>query len=349
MRAEELVVIAERDNASDIHLICGLPPKYRVAGRLTDMCPGVLTDSDCDEIARELAGEDYDKLMRVGELDKAANIAGRRIRINLFRQMEHTSAALRLLSDTIPDLSSLGLPPAVERLTELQRGMVIVTGETGSGKSTTLAAMIDKINHTRAEHVITLEDPVEYIYKPDKSIFNQREIGRDTESYANGLRAALREDPDIILVGEMRDSDTIETALTAAETGHLVFATLHTGSAAESIDRIVDVFPEARQKQIRMQLSMTLKAVISQQLLPTADGKSRVAACELMIVNYAIRNLIREGKTPQIESTISTTAAEGAITMDNALLRLYRDRKISRDTALLAAHDAEYVKKSLLY
>jgi twitching motility protein PilT len=308
-----------------------------------------MTDADCDAVARALAGDRYDELMRAGELDMAANMAGRRIRINLFRQMEHTSAALRLLSDTIPALSSLGLPPAVERLTELRRGIVIVTGETGSGKSTTLAAMIDSINHSRAEHVITLEDPVEYIYKPDKSIFNQREIGRDTESYANGLRAALREDPDIILVGEMRDLDTIETALTAAETGHLVFATLHTGSAAESIDRIVDVFPEERQKQIRMQLSMTLRAVLSQQLLPTADGKSRVAACELMIVTYAIKNLIREGKTPQIENTISTTASEGAITMDNAVLRLYRDKKITRDTALLAAHDAEYVKKNLLY
>ena len=225
----------------------------------------------------------------------------------------------------------------------------MVTGETGSGKSTTLAAMIDRINHRRAEHILTLEDPIEYIYTPDRCIFNQREVGRDTKSYAAGLRAALREDPDILLIGEMRDLLTIETALTAAETGHLVLSTLHTGGAADSIDRMVGVFPEARQQQIRMQLSMTLKAVLSQQLLPTKDGKGRVCACELMVVNAAIRNLIREGKTPQVANSIATSVAEGGITMDNAILKLYKAGKISADTARQAAQDAEYVKKNILY
>lgn len=349
MNVNDLVLQAAADGASDIHLICGLPPKYRVDGELKSMMDHVLTDGDCEDIGGQLAGDAYEQLLHLGELDLAATIGGNRIRINLFRQQDHTSASLRLLSDRIPVLEDLGLPAAVPGLTDLPRGIIIVTGETGSGKSTTLAAMIDRINHKRAEHIITLEDPIEYIYTPDQCIFNQREIGRDTQSYANGLRAALREDPDIILIGEMRDLETIETALTAAETGHLVLATLHTGSAADSVDRIVDVFPEARQKQIRMQLSMTLKAVLSQQLLPRKDRGGRVAACELMIVNHAIQNLIREGKTPQIANSIATSAQEGSITMDNALIKLYKDRKISAETARTAAHDPDYIKKSILY
>lgn len=349
MRVEDLIVQASEAGASDIHLICGLPPKYRVAGQLLTMREEVLTDQSCDELVRRLAGDEYRELLDVGELDAAATVEGVRIRINLFRQQEHSSAALRLLSDRIPELERLGLPLKVEELADLSRGIVLVTGETGSGKSTTLAAMIDRINHRRAEHILTLEDPIEYLYTPDRCIFNQREIGRDTQSYAAGLRAALREDPDILLIGEMRDLPTIETALTAAETGHLVLSTLHTGGAADSIDRIVGVFPEARQQQIRMQLSMTLKAVLSQQLLPTKDGKGRVCACELMVVNAAIRNLIREGKTPQVANSIATSASEGAITMDNAILKLYKAGKISADTAKQAAQDAEYVKKSILY
>lgn len=349
MRIEELVQKAAADGASDIHLIYGLPPKYRVSGKLTSMNEVPLTDADCDELSQQMAGDDYKEYLNVGEYDKAATYEGTRCRINLFRQQEHNSACLRLLSDKIPELSTLGLPPYLSELTALRRGIMIVTGETGSGKSTTLAAMIDSINHSRPEHIITLENPIEYIYTPDQCIFNQREIGQDTASYANGLRAALREDPNIILIGEMRDLDTIETALTAAETGHLVLATLHTHSAADSIDRLVDVFPEARQHQIRMQLSMTLKAVLSQQLLPVADGTGRVVACELMLVNAAIRNLIREGKTPQIQNTIATSAKEGGITMDNSILNLYKTRKITGETAKMAAHDLDYVKKTVIY
>lgn len=347
MNAEQLITAAVQAGASDIHIVCGMTPRIRKAGRLVPLWDNVLTDADCDALAAELAGDALNTLYETGELDAALTIGGSRVRINLFRQQGHTSAALRVLADRIPDLDLLGLPPKVSELAELNHGIVLVTGETGSGKSTTLAAMIDRINHSREEHILTLEDPIEYIYTPDRCIINQREIGRDTQSFSAGLRAALREDPDIILVGEMRDLDTIETALTAAETGHLVLGTLHTGTAADSVDRLVDVFPEGRQRQIRMQLSMTLQAVLSQQLLPTKDGSGRVAACELMVVTPAIRNLIREGKTPQIASALSTSAAEGSVTMDNAIIRLFKAGKISAATAKAAARDQDYIKKNV--
>lgn len=350
MNVEQLIDLAHAANASDVHLVCGLPVKFRVGGRLMDA--GIqgdtpLTHEDCEQLARQLAGDDYDRIKRIGELDRAETLAGVRVRINLFRQQGHVSAALRLLSDTIPALEALGLPPAVMDFPKIQRGIVVVTGETGSGKSTTLAALIDAINHTRAENIITMEDPIEYIYTPDKSIISQREIGQDTESYHNALRAVLREDPDIILIGEMRDLDTIQTALTAAETGHFVLATLHTKSAADSIDRMVDVFPEGLQRQIRMQLSTSLQAVLSQQLLPRRDGCGRALACELMMVTPAIRNLIREGKTPQIASALATSAAVGSVTMDNALIALVRARLIDGETAVTAAHDLDYVRKNV--
>ncbi len=343
----DLISGARANRSSDIHLVKGLPPRIRVDGSLDDY-PGAapLTAEDCEKYAREMAGGEYAKMERIGELDLALTFPGGiRCRVNLFRQQGAVSAAIRILAEKIPNLDDLGLPPAVSRLPELNRGIVLVTGETGSGKSTTLAAMLDRINHTYRDHIITLEDPIEYIYTPDRCTINQREIGTDTESYANGLRAILREDPDVILIGEMRDLDTIETALTAAETGHLVFATLHTNSAPDAIDRMVDVFPEGRQKQIRLQLSTTLMAVLSQQLLPRRD-KGRVAACELMMVTPAIRNLIREGKTPQIVSALGTSAAEGSLTMDNCLIALCRERKISAETARRAARDAEYVKRN---
>ena len=349
MTIAELIQKANLDGASDIHLVEGLPPKYRLDGKLQNMTEQPLMDIDCEGYARELAGEHYEEIQEIGELDLAKTYDGVRIRINLFRQQGHISAALRLLSNKIPVLANLGLPPAVSGFPQLQRGIVLVTGETGSGKSTTLAAILDEINHTRKDHIITLEDPVEYLYTPDQCVINQREIGKDTHSYADGLRAILREDPDVILIGEMRDLNTIETALTAAETGHLVFATLHTNSAADSIDRMVNVFPDGLQKQIRMQVSTCLQAVLSQQLLVRKSGHGRVAACELMMVTPAIRNLIREGKTPQIVNAIATSAAEGSITMDNALIRLYKSQAISAQTAKEAAHDLEYVKKNVLY
>lgn len=350
MNVEQIIDLAHQVNASDVHLVCGLPVKFRVGGHLMDA--GIdgdapLSHDDCEQLGRELAGDDFDRIKRIGELDRADTIADVRVRINLVRQQGHVSAALRLLSDRIPALESLGLPPAVMEFPRIQRGIVVVTGETGSGKSTTLAALIDSINHTRAENIITMEDPIEYIYTPDQSIISQREIGQDTETYHNALRAVLREDPDIILIGEMRDLDTIQTALTAAETGHFVLATLHTKSAADSIDRMVDVFPEGLQRQIRMQLSTSLVAVLSQQLLPRRDGMGRSLACELMMVTPAIRNLIREGKTPQIASALGTSAAAGSVTMDNALIALARNREITSETAVGAAHDVDFVRKNL--
>ena len=263
MFVETLIEKAAVCKASDLHIAYGVPPKVRIDGELQDLegfAP--LTDQVCETVAQELLGAPMPAL---GERDLSLEVAGRRVRVNLFRQSGHVSAALRILADSIPDLDALGLPPAVQDFPGLQRGIVLVTGETGSGKSTTLAAILRRINETRRDHIITLEDPIEYIHAPVQCLINQREIGRDTESYAEGLRAILREDPDVILIGEMRDLITIETALTAAETGHLVFATLHTNSAADSIDRMVDVFPAERQRQIRMQLSMTLQAVLSQQ------------------------------------------------------------------------------------
>ena len=320
MNVEHIIDMARQAGASDVHLVCGLPVKFRLAGRLENA--GVdgdapLSHDDCEQLARRLAGDDFDRIKRIGELDRAETIGGVRVRINLFRQQGHVSAALRLLSDRIPALETLGLPPAVMDFPRIQRGIVVVTGETGSGKSTTLAALIDSINHTRAENIITMEDPIEYVYTPDLSVISQREIGQDTESYSNALRAVLREDPDIILVGEMRDLDTIQTALTAAETGHFVLATLHTKSAADSIDRMVD------------------------EDVPCEDVLAQ------MMVTPAIRNLIREGKTPQIAGSLATSASAGSVTMDNALIALARNRDITSQTAIDAAHDVDYVRKSV--
>ncbi len=345
MTIEEIVQKAIDDKASDIHLIKGLTPRYRVNGKICEMDSTPLTIGMCEAYAKELAGVDYSQIEEIGELDMADTICGNRVRINIFRQQGAPSIALRILSDYIPKLSELGLPPMVSEFSRLNRGIVLVTGETGSGKSTTLAAILDEINHTRYDHIITLEDPIEYVYQSDKSIVNQREIGKDTRSYQDGLRAILREDPDVILIGEMRDLNTIETALTAAETGHLVFATLHTNSAMDSIDRIVSVFPEGAQSQIRLQLSTTLRAVLSQQLIPRSDGNGRVAACELMIVNDSVKNCIREGKTPQIINYMS--ADTGSVLMDNALIRLYKSNIISAETARAAARDPEQLKKGL--
>ena len=330
MTIEQLVVKARQDGASDIHLIMNLPPKYRKDGQLENMDDTPLTLSDCVAYARELAGtpEAYDEYLHTGELDAANTYAGNRCRIHVFRQQGAPSVALRLLSDRIPKLDSLGLPPAALKLPDLHKGIVLVTGETGRGKSTSLAALLDDINHTR-----------------NKCAINQREVGKDTMSFAAGLRASLREDPNVILIGEMRDRETIETAITAAETGHLVFGTLHTGSASDAVDRIVQVFPEGMQTQIRLQLSMCLQAVLTQQLIPKKGG-GRALAVEMMVVNDAIRNLIRNGNTPQIANTIATSAAIGGQTMDQALVRLVRGGQISKDNALRFAHETDYVRKN---
>ena len=339
---DDWIARAQQERVSDVHIVAGLPVRGRVDGRLLDLTETPMSWEDCENVGRELAGSRFSEIERMGEVDLAKSFpCGVRTRINLFRQQGSLSAAIRLLAERIPELEELQLPPAVSNFENYRTGIVLVTGETGSGKSTTLASVLNRINHTRQAHIITLEDPIEYVYTPDKCIINQRQIGADTRSYADGLRSILREDPDVILIGEMRDLNTIETALTAAETGHLVFATLHTNSAADAIDRIVNVFPEGQQKQIRLQLSTTLRAVLSQQLLPRKSGKGRVAACEVMIVNSAIRNLIREGKTPQMESFIAMNAQNGSILMDAALQRLVRDGSVSQQTALSYARDPE--------
>ncbi len=336
---------AAQDRASDIHLVCGLTPHYRVDGSIREMDPVPLTPEVCTAIARDLAGEAYPQAVETGEADLAITVGGRRCRVNLFRQQGNWSAALRLLNDHIPAMGELGLPKVVAEFPAYSQGLVLITGETGSGKSTTLAAVLNEINKTEYKHILTLEDPIEYVYTPARCIINQREIGHDTRSFAAGLRAALREDPDVILVGEMRDLETIETALTAAETGHLVFGTVHTNSAADSVDRVVDVFPAERQQQIRLQLSMSLKAVLSQQLLPKVGG-GRVLACEVMKTDGAIRNLIREGKTPQIVNAIQTTGNIGNILMERALKDLRAAGTISEETWRAALREAPQPEKA---
>ena len=345
----DIIAKAQRLRASDIHIVCGIPIRVRVDGKLHNLDTNVMTAEDCEEYAKDLSNH-YDDIAFIGEQDLAIGFPdGTRCRVNLFRQQGYVSAAIRILNNHIPAFEELGLPTNVANFTDFNQGIVLITGETGSGKSTTLACLLDKINHTQGKHIITLEDPIEYVYTPDQCIINQREVGQDTRSYANGLKSILREDPDIILIGEMRSLSTIETALIAAETGHLVFATLHTNSAADTVDRIVDVFPAEQQTQIRMQLSMCLQAVVCQQLLPHLSGRGRVLATEVMTATPAIRNLIREGKTPQIANAIATSGAEGNHLMDSSLINLFKQRKITSDVAIKSAHDRDYVRRSTLF
>ncbi len=347
MTVDELVSKARECNATDIHLIYGLPPKFRIDGVLESIGDKPLSIQDCEIIAHNLAGSKYAEMEEIGELDLAGTYAGVRCRVHIFRQQGAPSVALRLLQDRIPKLETLGLPPAALKLPDLHKGIVLVTGETSSGKSTTLAAILDHINHHMRCHIVTLEDPIEYLYHPDLCAINQREIGKDTRSFSDGVRATLREDPNVILIGEMRDRDTIETAIIAAETGHLVFATLHTGSASDAVDRIVQVFPADAQTQIRLQLSMTLAAVLTQQLVPKKGG-GRALACELMIVTDAIRNLIRAGNTPQIANAVATSSSIGGMTMDQALVKLVRSGTITKDVALHYSHDRNYVNQKAI-
>ena len=334
LHINDFILQAQQKGASDLHIVCGLPIKCRLDGKMQTLSDTVPTPQDCEVLAQELAGAQFETIRESGELDLALTAdCGVRVRANIFHAGGALSFAIRLLNDVIPEIEDLDLPPIALQLPTYPSGLVLITGETGSGKSTTLAAVLNRINHTACRHIITLEDPIEYIYTSDQCLINQREIGKDTASYADGLRAILREDPDVILIGEMRDLTTIEAALTAAETGHLVFATLHTNSAADAVDRIVSVFPDGRQRQIRTQLAATLRVVMSQQLVERQGG-GRIAACEVMVVNAAIRNLIREGKTPQMESFITMNSREGSILMDNALKNLLYEGKISEQTAL---------------
>lgn len=333
LNINDIIQQAHQQNASDIHIVNGLPIKCRIDGQIRNLSDERADIAECEALAEELAGERYVRICAIGELDMAMTAAcGTRARINIFRAQGSISFAIRLLSDYIPEIEELDLPPIASKLPAYHSGLVLITGETGSGKSTTLAAVLNRINHTACKHIITLEDPIEYVYTSDKCVVNQREIGKDTASYADGLRAILREDPDVILIGEMRDLNTIEAALTAAETGHLVFATLHTNSAVDAVDRIVSAFPDGRQRQIRTQLASTLRVVMAQQLVPRVGG-GRIAACEVMVVNSAIQNLIREGKTPQMESFITMNSKEGSLLMEHALTDLLYEGKITEQTA----------------
>ena len=325
-RIDEILLKAAQMNASDLHISEGGPVIVRIAGTLTK--PGSVLSDVFSLFEPVLPGKQRVALKQYGECDFAYALpSGQRFRINLYRSMEGLDAAVRIIPNSIPTCSGLGLPEALRKLSELKSGLVLLTGVTGSGKSTTLAAIVNEINRHRAVHILTLEDPVEYRFASDRSLIHQREIGSDTVDFASGLRAALREDPDVIVVGELRDLETISIVVTAAETGHLVLSTLHTRSAVETVDRIIDVFPEQQQRQIRVQLAGCLQAVVSQQLLPDKRG-GRTAAFEIMIVTPALRNLIREGKTQQMGSYLQTGGQYGMQTMEAALEELKRRGRV---------------------
>ncbi len=333
--------VVER-GASDLHLTVGKPPTFRIDGKLVFSEYPPLSPQDTEEMTRSLLdGERWQKFVEENELDFSTGIPQvGRFRVNLYRQRGSCGLAIRALSFRIPSMEELKLPvPVLQKLASLPRGLILVTGPTGSGKSTTLASMIDYINSTRSCHIITIEDPIEYLHTHKKSLINQREVGSDTPSFESALVHALRQDPDVILVGEMRNLETVSIALQAAETGHLVMATLHTNNAPQSVDRIVDIFPPHQQLQVRVQLASCIQGIISQQLLPRVDGKGRVVACEVMIANGAIRNLIREGKSYQIYSVMQTNRAQGMITMDQALFELYKRGLITWESALERAVD----------
>ena len=338
---DEILIQSVKVRASDIHLTTGRPPSYRIDGVLAPIEGERLTPQMLEDILMPLMDVRHrEELQNNGQTDFAYAISGvGRFRVNVFKQRGTLASVMRSLPFNIPEPEDLGIPAEVVEMTTRKRGLILVTGPTGSGKSTTLASLIHVINRNYPYHIITLEDPIEYLHRHDKSVVNQREIGSDSTNYAQALRAALREDPDVILVGEMRDLETISTAITAAETGHLVFSTLHTIGADKTIDRIIDVFPPNQQQQIRIQLASVLECVVSQQLLKKADGSGRVAALEILFANNAVRNLIRESKTYQISSVMQTNRRAGMQTMDDALYDLFMRGEISADAVVTYAQD----------
>lgn len=346
---EEMLKIAKDAGASDVHITVGVPPKMRVNGKLITMDFDRLLPADTVLLLDEIMNDHQKaRFEENGEYDMSFSIIGQgRYRANVYKQRGSVAFALRLVGTQVPSAESLGLPPSVIDLYQRKRGLVLVTGPTGSGKSTTLASIIDKINSNRECHVITLEDPIEYLHQHRRSMVNQREIGLDSQNYAAALRAALREDPDVILVGEMRDFETISVAITAAETGHLVLSSLHTIGAASTVDRVIDVFPPHQQQQIRVQFANVLEAVVSQQLIPKADGSGRVAAFEVLHANHAVRNLIREAKSHQLMSVMQTNRKAGMIAMDEAIMQLYAQGQITRDMAIQFAQDPDGMANKL--
>ncbi|HUF12284.1 MAG TPA: type IV pilus twitching motility protein PilT [Longimicrobiales bacterium] len=349
-KIDQFLRLMQQQKASDLHLTVGSVPVMRVHGQLTRVKFRELTQSDLKTLMYEIMSDEKKRVFEdTHDVDFAYEIAGlARFRVNLFMQRKGMGAALRTIPETILTADQLGLPEVVRKLCQLNKGLVLVTGPAGSGKSTTLAAMIDLINETRAEHILTIEDPVEFTHANKKGLVNQREVGGNTRSFATALRAALREDPDVLLVGEMRDPETIALGLTAAETGHLVFGSLHTSSAPKTIDRIINRFPASEQEQIRAMLGETLRGVIAQQLPRKADGGGRVAAFEILIVTPAISNLIREGKTHQIAGMMQTGRKDGMVTMDQSLLTLLGSGTITPEDAYAKGQDKsaflEYLK-----
>ncbi|PLS01310.1 type IV pilus twitching motility protein PilT [Neobacillus cucumis] len=343
-RIDNILRAAIEFKASDIHLTVGVPPIFRINGDIKRYGKEMLMPSDTEAIAKQIIPENlYDHFKEKGELDFSYGIPGvSRFRVNAYHQRKSVSLALRVVASKTPTLEDLDLPEIIPKLVEKPQGLILVTGPTGSGKSTTLASMVDYMNRTMRKHIITLEDPIEYLHKHGNSIIDQREVGFDTMNYASGLKAALRQDPDVILVGEMRDLETIGIAITAAETGHLVFGTLHTSSAPATINRIIDVFPPAQQPQIRVQLASVLVGVISQRLFPTVDKKARRAATEILVNNPAIANLIRSEKIHQIQSTMQTSRAQGMHTLEMSIRDLLDRNIIQKEAA------AKYLQEKMM-
>ncbi|MDR2486916.1 MAG: PilT/PilU family type 4a pilus ATPase [Clostridiales Family XIII bacterium] len=347
----ELLKKATTDEASDIYMVSGRPLSYKVGGIIAEMSGERLMPEEAESLLRQIyaaSGQrDMARVLGGGDDDFSFSLPGvARFRVSAYKQRGTLAAVIRVVAFDLPDPGSLGIPPVVLAQADKKKGLVLVTGPAGSGKSTTLSCMIDQINKSRNAHIITLEDPIEYLHRHNRSIVSQREISLDTESYVVALRAALRQAPDVILLGELRDSETINIAMTAAETGHLVISTLHTVGAANTIDRIVDAFPAGQQGQIRVQLAMVLQSVVSQQLVRSVDEKV-IPVFEIMIVNDAIRNMIRESKIHQIDSVITSSQAEGMVTMDAGLLKLYKEGRISDATATAFATQPELMKKRL--
>lgn len=342
---------AVENQASDLYIVAGLPLTYKVQGKMEMIKETRLEPADTEAFVKEIYAlansRDISQFMKNGDDDFSFALAGiSRFRVSAYKQRNSLAAVIRVVNFQLPDPEMLGIPPHVLELGLRSKGLVLVTGPAGSGKSTTLACMIDRINRTKQQHIITLEDPIEYLHRHDRAIVSQREISTDTESYVKALRASLRQSPDVILLGEMRDYETINVAMTAAETGHLVLSSLHTVGAANTIDRIIDAFPANQQHQIRVQLSMILQAVVSQQLLPSTDGKI-LPAFEIMMVNSAIRNMIRESKVHQIDTVIQSCAGEGMITMDSSLIGLCQQGRIEKKHALMYAANPDIMQKRL--
>jgi twitching motility protein PilT len=343
----ELLKLAVEKKASDLHLTVGRAPSLRINGHMYQIDSPKLSCDDTIRYAKVCLDDDkFEKLNLLGEVDFSMTVPNiSRFRVNAFSQRGSVALVFRVLASHIPTLDSLGFPPVMKQLCQMKEGLILVTGPTGSGKSTTVATLINEINSSKDGHILTLEDPVEYVFNHDKCIVNQREIGQDSKSYNNALRAALREDPDVIFIGEMRDVESISIAVTAAETGHLVLSTLHTLGAAKTIDRLIDVFPPHQQQQIRVQVSTALKAVVSQRLVPDISHNGRIAALEIMIVTPAISNMIREGKTTAINSNIQMGASLGMQLMDKAIGDLFIQQRISKEDALEYCVDKDNMQR----